>query len=326
MKSPTVSVIIPVYNCPEFIKNTLESVFNQTYSDYEIIVINDGSTDNTHEVLQQYIDKIKYFHQENQGVGVARNYGLKIAEGELIAFLDQDDIFLPDKLAKQVNIFNSEPNIHILHSAWELIDAQGKKLDNIQLPWQKINIDQLDLEGWLQWKPVLLSAMMFRKSCLEKAGNFDPRFAQACDVDLMLRMLLAGYQVKWQPTVTTLYRQHNHNTSSNTLVQAKESDLVLDKFFNYPNIPANIKSNEKTYRYHTLVWGAWRLYCTGHISEMIEKLRLSLNYSPYSKIKTMYDWISNMVNYSKESCINFDVLSLEENLEWQELIKEIINF
>ncbi|MDE5121033.1 MAG: glycosyltransferase family 2 protein, partial [Trichodesmium sp. St19_bin1] len=92
--TPKVSIIIPVYNCELYITQGIESVLNQTYTDYEIIVIDDGSTDNTHQVLQPYMKKIRYFFHENKGLSATRNQGIKMAKGELIALLDADDLFL----------------------------------------------------------------------------------------------------------------------------------------------------------------------------------------------------------------------------------------
>ena len=99
---PKVSVVIPTYNSSQFIVETLESVFAQTYKDYEIIVVDDGSTDNTKEVLQPYTSRIKYIYKENGGPASARNVGIKSAQGEYIAFLDSDDRWLPEKLEKHI--------------------------------------------------------------------------------------------------------------------------------------------------------------------------------------------------------------------------------
>ena len=103
--TPKVSVIIPVYNCELYIAQAIESVLNQTYTDYEIIVINDGSTDNTYQVLQPYMKKIRYFSQKNKGLSATRNQGIKMAKGKLISLLDADDLFLYYKLQEQVAIF-----------------------------------------------------------------------------------------------------------------------------------------------------------------------------------------------------------------------------
>lgn len=111
-----VSVIIPTYNRAEFISDAIESVLNQTFEDYEIIIVDDGSTDNTKQIVQSYTSKVKYYYQEQSGVSSARNYGIKAATGEYIAFLDSDDQFLPQKLEKQVEVLENNPRIGIVYS------------------------------------------------------------------------------------------------------------------------------------------------------------------------------------------------------------------
>jgi glycosyltransferase involved in cell wall biosynthesis len=127
---PRVSVIIPVYQGDRFLAEAVESVLNQNFTDYEIIVIDDGSTDNSHAVLQPYYNSIHYVFQENQGVAAARNRGIQIAKGELIAFLDQDDFWLSDKLASQVAYFESQPNLGMVNSGWQIVNQQGDLLWN----------------------------------------------------------------------------------------------------------------------------------------------------------------------------------------------------
>src|SRR5438132_14386761 len=103
---PRVSVIIPTYNCARFLPESVNSVLSQTLNDYEIIVVNDGSTDNTEEVLAPFRSRITYTYQINKGLPAALNAGIKIAKGELLAFLDSDDVWHADKLAKQVELMD----------------------------------------------------------------------------------------------------------------------------------------------------------------------------------------------------------------------------
>ena len=134
--TPKVSIIIPVYNCELYITQAIESVLNQTYTDYEIIVIDDGSTDNTHQVLQPYMKKIRYFSQENKGLSATRNQGIKMAKGKLISLLDADDLFLYYKLQEQVAIFEAEPSIGLVQSGWRLVNEKGEKIEDVK-PWHK---------------------------------------------------------------------------------------------------------------------------------------------------------------------------------------------
>ena len=150
---PRVSIIIPVYNGDRFIIEAINSVLRQTYQDYEMIVVDDGSTDRTRQVLEPYRDKIRYFYQENQGSAVARNLVIQEAQGELIAFLDADDFWLlPEKLAEQVNCFEQNSSLGSVHTGWQIVNHKGDKIINVA-PWH--NIPDLSLESWLMHKPVL---------------------------------------------------------------------------------------------------------------------------------------------------------------------------
>ena len=130
--TPQVSVIIPAYNGDRYIAQAVESVLTQTYTNWEIIVVDDGSTDDTRQALQPYFDRIRYFSQENQGVAAARNRGIQESKSELIAFLDQDDFFLPDKLAAQVALFRSSNSLGIVNSGWRLVNDQGETISDIK--------------------------------------------------------------------------------------------------------------------------------------------------------------------------------------------------
>jgi len=320
---PKVSAIVPAYNSACYIGQAVESILNQTYPDCEIIVVDDGSTDDTRSVLQPYCSRIRYIYQENQGVAAARNRGIQEARGELIAFLDHDDFFLPDKLAAQVACFEAQPQLGIVHSGWRRVDWRGEPLGDVK-PWQKA--PNLDLEEWVRWKPILLSAMMFRREWLERAGGLDTRFQQACDLDLALRLTLMGCQSTWLHQITVCYREHDRNESRKTPLQAQESWTVLDQFLALPQIPQPIRQLESYYRYYTLVWSAWRLYHTGYISEMVPYLEKSLSYTPYSVTKTVSDWLKSFMKYTSECGGELDVFSLSNSREWQQLMNYLLKF
>jgi glycosyltransferase involved in cell wall biosynthesis len=318
---PHISIIIPAYNGERFIVKALNSILNQSYQDYEIIVINDGSTDRTAEVLQPYLSQIRYIEQANQGVAAARNRGMALAQGELVAFLDQDDVLLPDKLLLQVECFNQYPNVGMVHSGWQLVDAEGNKLADIE-PWH--DAPELDLAGWLKRMPVLLSAMMFRQSWLQQAGEFNGRFKQACDVELVQRLIMLGCQTAWVRQITVLYRQHDRNDSLNTLVQAQEVWAVQDQFFARLDIPDAIRQIEKDCRYYTLIWISWRLYHTGRLAEMKCYLEKALRYRPGTRTEALMQWIELFKRYEAEYGRRFDAQQLTESFEWQQLISNLI--
>jgi len=321
MPSPLVSVIIPVYNGDRFIGEAIESVLQQTYQNFEIIVVDDGSTDATQAALQPYGDRIHYVLQSNQGVASARNRGVQMARGELIAFLDQDDFFLPNKLALQVSCFEMQPNVGIVHSGWRNVDPKKTPFADIE-PWQDAPV--LDLAGWGRRMPVLLSAMMFRRNWLIRSGGFTSNFKQASDVELVQQLALMGCEAAWVRQVTVLYRLHDRNDSLNTLIQASETWAVREQFFARSDIPQSIRRIENECLYYTLVWIAWRLYYTGHFTEMAQHLRKSFNYSPLLRTETLLNWINSFALYSSQYGLQFDIQTLSNLVEWNQLINDLV--
>ncbi len=314
---PRVSVIIPTYNCDRYIAEAVESVLSQHYQDYEVLVIDDGSTDRTGSVLAVYGDRIRIVVQENQGVAAARNHGLKLAQGDFVAFLDADDVMLPHKLAAQVAVFDadqSNASVGMVHSGWRRVDKDGHRLMDVE-PWH--TTPHLDLAGWLQWKPVLPSAMMFRREWLLQADGFDPRFPPAEDTDLVLRLALMGCETRWLEEITVLYRQHDESAMHKGLPQARSLTAVIDHFFARPDIPSAIRHLEKTIRYSTDVWIAWYLYHTGHPAEMAAYLKQSLQYSPYAAIDTIIHWAESFSAFSKAWGASFNMDTLCRTPEWQ---------
>ncbi|OCR01117.1 glycosyl transferase [Oscillatoriales cyanobacterium USR001] len=319
--TPLVSVVIPSYNCASYIVQAVESVISQTYADWEVIVVDDGSKDETSQVLQPYKSRIRYEYQQNQGVSIARNHGIQLARGEFVAFLDADDFFLPDKLAAQIAMFKSQPSLGIVHSGWRKVNSKGEFLQDVT-PWK--NVPKLDLEMWLRWKPVLPSAMMFRREWLERAGGFDPRFPPAEDTDLALRLALMGCETEWLKQVTVCYRQHEQSAMYKGLPQAKSLAAVIESFFARPELPGKIRLLEKQIKYSTFVWIAWYLYCSGHSNEMVEFLQRSWNYRSYLPVETAIDWVESFAEFSLNAGRDFDADFLGKSTEWRQLMRWII--
>ncbi len=317
-KSPLISIIVPVYNGSKYINTAIKSILKQSYSNYEIIVIDDGSTDDTHDQLQPYEDKIRYLYQANEGSASARNLGIKVAKGELIAFLDADDYWsMPEKLEKQVACFAKNPAIGCVNTGWRIVDGDNKYIKTVQ-PWHKA--PELNLETWLKRKCVRTSAMIFRREWLEKVGGFDEELRQSHDVDLILRLSLAGCQTMWLKEETVCYRQHETNTTGNSLKQAKYVQAVLDKFFANQDLPESIREMESQVKYHTLVWLAWYQYRADNLDKMSELLQKSLDITPYLRVENIAHWLTSFEKFSQERGEKFDVDALTRSLQWQQLV------
>jgi len=182
--TPKVSIIIPTYNRCAWIKNAIDSVLQQTYQNFELLIIDDGSTDITKSVLTKYENSIKYFYQENKGPSSARNLGIRKAKGEFISFLDSDDRWLKRKLETQVKLAESDPNIKICYTD-EIWIRNGIRVN------QK-NIHKKH-SGWIYQKCLPLciispSSVLMHREVFEEVGTFDEEQTVCEDYDLWLRM------------------------------------------------------------------------------------------------------------------------------------------
>ena len=313
-----VSVIIPVYNGSKYIQIAIDSVLSQTYKNYEIIVVDDGSTDDTRQKLHIYHKQIRYVFQENQGSAAARNLGISLAKGELVGFLDADDFWtMPEKLAKQIACFQANPDLGGINTGWRIVDESGKHIKTVQ-PWHKA--PNLDLETWLKKKCVRTSAMVFRREWLLKVGGFDEELRQSHDVDLILRLSLAGCQTEWLKEETVSYRQHEENTTKNSLKQAKYVQAVLDKFYARQDLPESIRRQERQSRYYTLVWIAWYQYNADNLDGMASYLLKSLDFSPFLRAENISHWLISFKRFSLDRGIKFEVNTLTNSWQWQQVI------
>jgi len=188
---PRVSVIIPTYNRAQFLPEAVESVFKQTYRDFEIIIIDDGSTDNTPEIIRQFSTTVKSYRQKNEGVSVARNKGVELAAGEYLCFLDSDDLLLENALQNCVTFLDQHPEVGLCYGRVHYIDEQGNLIW-----WKKMRGEKKDRirDGKEQIACLLFrgdmntSAVLVRRGCLEEAGIFDPSLHLGQDIDMWLRV------------------------------------------------------------------------------------------------------------------------------------------
>jgi len=184
--SPLVSVIITTYNRCAMVGDAIESVLKQDFFDYEIIVVDDGSTDGTNDALRKYnqVNQVNYFYQENQGISRARNQGLALSQGEFVCFLDSDDLWLPNKLAVQVSVMQETPAFKLNYTD-EIWIRKGRRV-NPRKRHQKYS-------GWIFEKSLPLciispSSVMLRKEVFDVVGLFDEGLPVCEDYDLWLRI------------------------------------------------------------------------------------------------------------------------------------------
>lgn len=184
-----VDVIIPTHNCI-YIAEAIESVLNQTYKNLQVIVIDDGSNDNTSELIQAFLkkfpDKISYYYQEQQGPAAARNTGIKKSSNEYIAFLDADDIWLPDKIEKQLEVFNQNPDIGFVYCDNYFIDKNEKIIKDYVRKVKLVEGDIL-LDFFMDFF-LITSGIILKRICLKKTGLFDEALEVGEDFDFFLRL------------------------------------------------------------------------------------------------------------------------------------------
>ena len=228
---PKVSVIIPTYNRSQFLKVAISSVLNQTFQDYEIIIIDDASTDKTQEVVAGFEEKrIKYIRQiQNKGEAVTRNTGIQNSEGEYIAFLDDDDEWLPKKLALQVKILeNSPPRTGLIYTATFLYDNINNKLveDRLRFSSHRGNVYHALMKRNFVGAA---SSVLIKRKCVEKIGLFDTAIAYGLDYDYWIRI---SKQFDFDCIAESLvkYRIHNSRLSSNIELRAQGAQDLAKKY------------------------------------------------------------------------------------------------
>lgn len=225
---PKVTVIIATYNAIAYLPSTVDSVIQQTFTDFEVLIVDDGSTDETVEWVSKLVDpRVRLISQANQGVAVARNQGIMGAQGEYVAFLDADDLWEPTKLEKQVKCLEENPQVGLVNTSIVNIDEQGKPLGAVNAPDVEGNVLKYIVEENL----ILCgSAPMVRRSCLEAVQGFDQKLMSAEDWDLWIR-LAARYDFAVVREPLVLYRQHLNSKSNNIERHLKHRLKVIDKTF-----------------------------------------------------------------------------------------------
>jgi glycosyltransferase involved in cell wall biosynthesis/2-polyprenyl-3-methyl-5-hydroxy-6-metoxy-1,4-benzoquinol methylase len=270
-------VIIPAYNEGPLLASAIESALRQTYGNLEVIVVNDGSPDAiTRQTAECFGERIVYIERENGGVAAARNTGISAARGDLIALLDQDDVWLPHKLATQVAALRAHPHVALAHSSYYLIDADGERIGLQKLPqreWKPLPELLVDV-------PIASCTTLFPRGLLDEVGLFDPELAGSDDWDLWLRMAARGYSFYCVGEPLAEYRVHNANTSRDIDLMVRAGLRVLDKFYAMPNLPVEALRYRHRAYFGRHAWAAAVYYGADRFEEAREHLRLAAQCDP----------------------------------------------
>ncbi len=227
-----ISVIIPSYNRAYLISRAVGSVLNQTFRDFELIVVDDCSTDNTVEVVKSFNDKrIRYIrHEKNKGGSSARNTGIKLAKGEYIAFLDSDDEWLPEKIEQQIKILeDTSTNVGVVHTEFFIKEPDGKTHiahKNVPVKERNIHRQLLEVEGSFVATPTIF----IRKICFDKVGMFDENLTRLQDWELMIRI---SEYFEFIFIDTPLVKVHitDNSISMNQEAYCQSKELILEKHY-----------------------------------------------------------------------------------------------
>lgn len=256
---PTVSINLCCYNSEKYLRETLDSVVNQTYSDWELVIINDGSSDSTEAIVKEYINHgfpIIYHYQENHGLGYSRNVALENSKGNYIAFIDHDDEWLPEKLAKQVECLNSNANIDFVYTNY-FYTKYFLKNDMRAIRLRKKQPEGDVFKKFLICYPVHVSTVLIRRSAINKLSYFfNPRFIMVEEYDFFMRILYTS-KAKYLHEPLATYRYHAESSAMKQQFRLTQETLCVletlsyfipDFKTKYSRILCKLRKNNRMYK------------------------------------------------------------------------------
>jgi len=248
-----VSIIIPTHNRSQLLRVAVESALAQTYPNLEIIVVDDGSTDNTARMMGHYAGRVLYIRQANQDVAAARNTGIRAASGEYLTFLDDDDFILPTKLERQVQLLDARPEIGLVHCGYYHTDEAGNPIDRVTFLPEGDVLKELVCGNFI-W----VGAPLIRRECFDQTGVFDDEIpAVGADWDMWLRIAQAGYLFACVQEPLGAYRMHQDSMLANVAGLEHATLVALDQVFANPALPAGVVAIKEQ------AYGTWRLWLSG---------------------------------------------------------------
>ena len=301
---PKVSIIIPAYNAMTYLPETVESALRQTFTDFEILIINDGSSDYIVQWVAQVTDlRVKLISQANQGLPGARNTGIAHAQGEYLAFLDADDLWEPTKLEKQVRCLYDHPTVGLVHTPMLLVDEQGKSTGRVM----DSNAEGDVLQQLLEKNVIACPSVMVRRCCFETVGVFKGNLRSLEDWDMWIR-IASRYPFAVIKEPLAYYRQLPNSMSKNCQVMEKAFSIVIEEAFSC--VPSELMFLKHRSYGHANLCLAWKAlqskdrdyklaihYCQQSISHY-PKLRYSFEYIRLSSAITLMQWLGPN-NYPK---------------------------
>lgn len=256
---PKISVLMAVYNGSRYLGEAIDSILQQTYTDFEFLILDDGSTDETPHLLQRYaaLDaRIHILNRPNQGLTRSLNQMLSLARGEFIARMDADDVALPDRFVQQVKLLESDSQIACVGGSYDIIDDRGEWLFRVELPESDAEIQQQLLSGQTA---IQHPCAMMRRITLEQVGGYDETLKTSQDIDLWLRIGEVGTLAN-VPQVILKYRVHEQSVSGRKLRQQSQNvKLACERAWKRRGVQGTCEDAEL--RYHRfMIWCGWQMY------------------------------------------------------------------
>lgn len=304
MHEPLVSVIVPTHNCRDYICESIDTVLNQSYKNIEVVVVDDGSTDDTKRLLEQYGARVTYYYQEQQGVAAARNFGLKQVRGPLVALQDADDRWLPNKIEAQVRALQRFPESKLVFSDYATFDKSGVILPSAcsRFPHLQLWLDQHRVQGTsmahgqLYWELMLgncigTCSVLAVKDALAEYNGFDGAFKTGEDLDLWLQ-ISTKYPVLYIDEVLAEYRVNPSGLSGSletrNMTWSFDRARVREKHLRQNLVPASIRRKvERLQRKHC--WELGRACLDGGKHEKARDWFLTgIRYRPFDWVMWLY--------------------------------------
>lgn len=282
--APAVSVVIATYNRANYLAETIDSVLSQSFQKFELIVVDDGSTDDTRRVVAPYGSRVRYFYQENRGPSAARNLGARNASAGWISIQDSDDLCLPNHLETLYGYANKHPESGMVFANGSYLGGPAHDRETI-IPAAKsrrLAEQGVRLEDLFDKSIVRLQAALISKRCYDDVGGHDESLRISMDLDLTFR-LISRYPVAYLDEVVFSYRRHSGNISGNQELRLLENIRVIEKLLDQNGEAEESLGKRRVaarlaYRYYRLAKGRWK---TGERDKSREALREAIRLRPF---------------------------------------------
>ncbi|HOM16915.1 MAG TPA: glycosyltransferase [Thermoguttaceae bacterium] len=288
METPLISVVIPVYNGQSFVAQAIESVLAQTWPRVELIVVNDGSTDRSAEVIARYADRLVLVEQPNRGVAAARNAGMERAQGEFVALLDQDDWWRPEKLARQAKLLLADPRIGLVHTAVEHYDQARQEWVGPLNPQARpeLLVGQC-FRRLLLDNQIYNSTVLLRAEALRQVGLCDLsiRGNTVQDYDLWLR-IAKHWELAYVPEPMVIFRIHGHQGTWDRRLMLSEEARLLERVLAEENLGDDPELRARMARLYDQLGGAH--LDAGDRRSARQNFRRSLQWRPSRRVRLLW--------------------------------------